>query len=126
MKLQEVIDRALGDPVFAAELAAKAGKAARSSRGIPTDFTADAWHELLEEFADSPEELARLVNVGIDNEKAGPTTGTTTTTTTTITTTTTPFCATTTTTTTTTTLTTTTDFVIEPERGGGGSGPESG
>jgi hypothetical protein len=97
--IQDVIDRALQDPIYAAELAAKAGKASRASG--EEDLRGDAWTALLQEFADSPEDLARMTGA-LDQEFA--TTGTTTTT---ITTTTSLPCSITTTTTTTTTLTTT-------------------
>lgn len=115
MDIQKVVDRALDDPVFAAELAAKAGKAsrARSTReGASTPgLHGDEWEDLLAEFAESPRELARMLS-SVSQQDA-VTTATTGTTTTTITTTTSLPCGITTTTTTTTTTTgTTTIFVV--------------
>jgi hypothetical protein len=96
MKIVEVINRATKDPKYAADLAAKASQV-KTTSGILDPQNRDAWKELLKEFADGPEDLARLA-VGIDNPKAG----TTTTITTTGTITTAPCLFTTTTTTTTT------------------------
>jgi hypothetical protein len=115
MDIQKVIDRALDDPIFAAELAAKAGKAskARSTQRSQVGLHGDEWENLLAEFAESPQELAQLLSSGETREDA-ITTATTGTTTTTITTTTSLPCGITTTTTTTTTTTgTTTIFVTE-------------
>jgi hypothetical protein len=106
MKIQPIIDRALQDPVFAAELASAAGKV--SQQAAPeAESVADgtAWRELMSYFADSPAELARLAPA---REGGGEEWAPTTTTTTTITTTTSLPCGTTTTTATTTTLTTAT------------------
>lgn len=118
MKIQPVIDRALKDPVFAAELAAKAGRASRDSatRSAADGLAGDAWEDLLRHFADSPEELARLTAPVAESDARGITTTFTTTTTTTITTTTSLPCGITTTTTTTTGTTgTTTAGVIRKE-----------
>lgn len=116
MDIQGVVDRALDDPIFAAELAAKAGKASRamSTREAASapGLHGDEWEDLLAEFAESPQELARMLST-VSQQEAGVTTATTGTTTTTITTTTSLPCGITTTTTTTTTTTgTTTIFVV--------------
>jgi hypothetical protein len=110
VRINEVIDRALKDPVYASELAAKAGRVSRAAGGVTSDSPrGDEWRVLLAEFADGPEELARLIPTDDPKTmKEGITTATTGTTTTTITTTTTLPCAITTTTTTTTTTTITT------------------
>jgi hypothetical protein len=104
--VQKVIDRALADPVYAAELAAKAGRASQTA-GTTATLDSNPWSDLIAEFADSPEELAHLMPTFDDKTKAPEVGATTTTTTTTITTTTSLPCGITTTTTTTTTLTTT-------------------
>jgi hypothetical protein len=105
VKLQSVIDRALQDPIYAAELAAKAGLASRGGGSLQAQ--GEEWRDLLAEFADGPEELGRLMASDQTTTKGEffPT-GTTTTTTTTITTTTSLPCGITTTTTTTTVTTT--------------------
>jgi hypothetical protein len=102
MKIQEVIDRALQDPQFAADLQAKALAAGRAgARG-------QEFKDLLGEFASSPQELAnfdRVMNiqgVNVGQDAVGTTTATVTLTGLTVTT----VVCTTTTTTTTTTLTT--------------------
>jgi hypothetical protein len=116
MDIQTVIDRALGDPIFAAELAAKAGKAskARSTQRYG-GLHGDEWEDLLSEFADSPQELARMLSSATEFDDQAITTATTGTTTTTITTTTSLPCGITTTTTTTTTTTVTTTIFEAPE-----------
>jgi hypothetical protein len=113
MKIQEVIDQALRDPVYAAELLAKAGNASRELRPGEAP-SGEAWEALVGEFAETPAELARFMSIR-SNQKDGTTTVGTTTTTTTFTTTTTLACTVTTTTTTTGTLTLTTTAVVEPE-----------
>jgi hypothetical protein len=100
MKLQDVIDRAVKDPIFAAELAGKVGRAARSGT-TRESIRGEAWTDALNEFAETPEELARLVATADDETSPWWTTTITTTTLTT----TTMFCTTTTTTSVTTTLT---------------------
>ncbi|MPZ96113.1 MAG: hypothetical protein GEU96_14680 [Propionibacteriales bacterium] len=112
MKIQPVIDRALQDPVFAAELASAAGKVSQQA-SPDAESVADGtpWRELMTYFADGPEELAKLAPT---REGGGEEWAPTTTTTTTITTTTSLPCGITTTTTTTTTLTTAT-AVVRPE-----------
>lgn len=114
MNIQSVINRALKDEKFAAQLRDQAMAAAQDSG------EGQEWETFAANFAESPEELARLGKVTrrlprasaaerellIENDLEWAPTGTTTTTTTTITTTTTPACTITTTTTTTTTLTT--------------------
>jgi len=109
MKLQEVIDRAVQDPIFAAELAGKAGRASRSGYSRES-VRGEAWTDILNEFAETPDELARLVATA-DDARQSPWWITTITTTTL--TTTTAVC-TTTTTTSVTTITTAT-MVESPE-----------
>lgn len=108
MKIHAVIQKALADPIYAAELAAKAGRASEASdRGRP--LQGDEWHELLKEFAASPEELGRLITSGtLMPEDQTTTTLTSLSTTFTVTTLTTIACSITTTTTTSTTTGTTT------------------
>jgi hypothetical protein len=117
VKIQEVIDRAITDPIFAADLAAKAGTASREMAQLGQRLpSGDAWEELLGEFADSPEELSQLVSLGQAEEEAVTTT-TSITTLTTTTTVTTLACTVTTTTTTTGTTTLTTGAVVEADVG---------
>lgn len=82
MKIQEIVERAIKDPAFADRLAEKAGKAARQ---LKRDKVAkgDDWQYLLKEFAESPEELSRLL--GPDNTPVAGTIWTTVTLTTTTT-----------------------------------------
>ena len=113
MKVDSVIKKALADPVYAAELAAKAGRASAAFDRAP-QVQGEAWHELLKEFASTPEELGKLL---ADPSMPGggptlPATGTGTTTTITIATLTTLPCGFTTTTTTTGTLTTTATLTV--------------
>ena len=101
MKLQEVIDRAIQDPIYATELTAKVQRAARS--GVTREsIRGEAWADALGEFAETPDELARIV--GTDGDVEASTWTTTTVTTTTCTTTTAPCLTTTTTSVTTVTL----------------------
>jgi hypothetical protein len=109
MKIQEVIDRATTDPLFAAELAGKVGAAARSGTSRES-IHGDAWNAALAVFAEDPDELARMVGA---SDEVGSPWWTTTITTTTLTTTT-VFC-TTTTTTSVTTITTAGEAVVKPE-----------
>ena len=62
MKVQEVVDRVLRDPKFAAELTKKVSRLSSTGdlRGPHNDAL---WREILAEFADGPEELARLASV---------------------------------------------------------------
>ena len=110
MKIHAVIQKALADPIYAAELAAKAGRASEAS-GRKQIMQGDEWHDLLQEFASTPEELGRLLLSGtLAPEDQTSTTLTSLSTTFTVTTLTTLACSTTSTTTTSTTtsLTTTT------------------
>jgi hypothetical protein len=92
MKLQEIIERAQRDESFASRLKAQA------TRGGQAGVGTDAWEELMRNFAENPDELARLRVPGqeVKGAKIGKTTTTTSLTATTI------ACTTTTTTTTTT------------------------
>ena len=62
MKVQEVVDRVVKDPKFAAELTKKVSRLSSTGnlRGPHND---EVWREILAEFADGPEELARLASV---------------------------------------------------------------
>jgi hypothetical protein len=102
MNIHDVIDRATKDPVYAAELAAKAGKAARTKLHSMQDLAQGPWADVLAEFADGPEDLGRLT--ARFDEQDGSTWTTTSITSTTLTTTT--WWCTTTTTTSVTTITT--------------------
>jgi hypothetical protein len=111
MKVSEVVDRAVRDPVFASALFLKADAASRElGPGARGQVGGEAYTELLREFAESPAELARLTSPSaiVDEGVTTTTTITTLTTTTTVTT-----LACTVTTTTTTTGTTTLTHVVE-------------
>jgi hypothetical protein len=60
MRVQEIVDRATKDPQFADQLHAKALAAAGTVRG-GNRAQGDAWEALLREFAETPEELGRLL-----------------------------------------------------------------
>jgi hypothetical protein len=62
MKVDEVVDRAIKDPKFAAGLAEKVSRLTKTGeiRGSHND---NVWPEILKEFAETPEELARLSQV---------------------------------------------------------------
>ena len=65
MKLVEVIERAITDKDFGQELKAKAEAAYKA--GVDTD----EWTDLMKEFAESPEELARLRKPGSHGGHSG-------------------------------------------------------
>jgi hypothetical protein len=110
MDIAKVIDRAISDPEFAAELYVKASRASKA--GPEEGVTTPAMMELIALFAESPTELARLTS-GSESQEEGTTTTTTTTTITTTTTVTSLPCGITSTTTTTGTTFTTTGAVTK-------------
>jgi hypothetical protein len=61
MKILDVVHRATTDPEFALELAGRASEAARKSRERG-NAEAEDWEGVLSEFAESPEELSRLMS----------------------------------------------------------------
>jgi hypothetical protein len=60
MKVHDVVHRAITDPLFALELSGRASEASRKYREKRVVERAD-WEGLLAEFAESPEELSRMV-----------------------------------------------------------------
>ena len=104
MKVQQVISRALTDESFARELSAKALAAAHVAPSRENVRGAE-WTDILSEFAESPEELARLTSNFDQNDAGDGNTWTTTSVTSTTATITTFPCLTTTTTCVTTTIT---------------------
>jgi hypothetical protein len=73
MKAQEVVDRVLADPEYAADLTRKISDLASTGVMIGP-HNDDKWQEVLSVFADTPEELARLST--LNSEAAGSTTWT--------------------------------------------------
>ena len=62
MKVQEVVDRVLKDPKFAADLTKKVSQLS-STGDLRGAHNNDVWRDILSQFAENPEELARLSSV---------------------------------------------------------------